>query len=163
MKKFSIGQLTRGALIAALYTAISLLLAPISMGFGGVDLRIAEAFTVLPILLPEAVPALFIGCLLTNIFAGGMLLDILLGSLATLLAALCTRKLRERPIWLAVLPPVVFNMLIVGPMVHFLYAPAIPLVACILSVGAGQAIACYALGIPLLLAVRKLPERLLKS
>ena len=153
-------QLTRGALIAALYTALSALLAPLSMGMDGLQLRVAEALTLLPVLLPEAVPALAVGCLLTNLLLGGALPDILLGTLATLLAGLCTRRLREKPL-LAALPPVLFNALIVGPVVHFVYTPAIPLPLCMLYVGAGQAVACYALGLPLLLGVRRLPERLL--
>ena len=161
--RISTRQLTRGALIAALYTAISLMLAPISMGMEGIDLRIAEAFTLLPVLLPEAVPAVFVGCVLTNLLAGGAMPDIILGSLATLIAALCTRKLRGKSPLIAALPPVVLNLLIVGPMVHYLYTPTIPLPLCMLSVGAGQAISCYALGLPLLAAVRRLPERLLRS
>ena len=84
--------LTRGAIIAALYAAVTLLLAPIS--YGEVQVRIAESLTLLPILLPEAVPALAIGCLLSNILGGATIFDILFGTLATLLAAVCTRKLR---------------------------------------------------------------------
>lgn len=156
-------QLTRGAVIAALYTALSLLLAPISMGKTGIDFRIAESFTLLPVLLPESIPALFIGCLLTNLLAGGALPDILFGSIATLLAAFCTYRLRNRPITIAALPPVLLNLLIVGPIVHYLYMPSIPLLLCMLSVGAGQAVACYALGIPLLFAIRRIPERVLRD
>ena len=87
------GALTRGAIIAALYAAITLLLAPIS--YGEVQVRIAEALTLLPILLPEAVPALTIGCLLANILGGTTIFDILFGTLATLLAAICTRLLSK--------------------------------------------------------------------
>ena len=155
-------QLTRGALIAALYTALSALLAPLSMGMEGIQLRVSEAFTLLPVLLPEATPALAIGCLLTNLLLGGSPYDIVFGTLATLLAALCTRRLRKKPL-VAALPPVVFNALIVGAVVHYAYTPSIPLLLCMLYVGAGQTVACYALGLPMLLGLRRLPERFLQK
>ena len=82
--------LARGAIIAALYTALTVLLAPLS--YGEVQIRFSEAFTLLPILMPEAVPALLVGCLLANILGGCTIFDIVFGSLATLLAALCTRR-----------------------------------------------------------------------
>ena len=85
--------LARGAIIAALYTALTVLLAPLS--YGEVQIRFSEAFTLLPILMPEAVPALLVGCLLANILGGCTIFDIVFGSLATLLAALCTRPARK--------------------------------------------------------------------
>ena len=74
--------LARGAIIAALYTALTVLLAPLS--YGEVQIRFSEAFTLLPILMPEAVPALLVGCLLANILGGCTIFDIVFGSLATL-------------------------------------------------------------------------------
>ena len=103
--------LARGAIIAALYTALTVLLAPLS--YGEVQIRFSEAFTLLPILMPEAVPALLVGCLLSNILGGCTIFDIVFGSLATLLAAVCTRRLRDK-FWLAALMPVLFNGVIVG-------------------------------------------------
>jgi len=157
---FSSRRLTRGAMIAALYAAVSLALAPISMGYNGVELRVAEAFTLLPVLFPEAVPALAAGCLLTNLLAGGTPWDVVFGALATLLAALCTRKLRNRPLWIAALPPVLFNAVIVGIVLRYTLSLNMSLPAWMLIIGAGQAAACYALGIPLTLAARRLPESL---
>ena len=152
------GSLSRAALIAALYAALTLLLAPIS--YGEIQLRISEALTLLPILLPEAVPALAVGCLLANILGGAPVYDIVFGTLATLLAAIATRLLRARP-RLAAAMPVLFNGVIVGAVVHYAYAPVIPLALCMLSVSAGEAAVCFLLG-PLLLSVlRKLPSRLL--
>lgn len=161
-KHFTTRTITRAAIIAALYTALSLLLAPISFGFNGMQLRIAEALTLLPVLLPEAIPGLFIGCLLTNLLGGAALPDIILGSLTTLAAAYLTYRLAKNR-WAAALPPVVLNALIVGPMVHLLYTPEIPLLLCVAYVGLGQAVACYVLGLPLLAAVERLPERALKG
>lgn len=125
-----------GAIIAALYTALTVLLAPLS--YGEVQIRFSEAFTLLPILMPEAVPALLVGCLLSNILGGCSIFDIVFGSLATLLAAVCTRRLRDK-FWLAALMPVLFNGVIVGSVVHFCYSTAIALPLCMLSVAAGEA------------------------
>ena len=119
--------LARGAIIAALYTALTVLLAPLS--YGEVQIRFSEAFTLLPILMPEAVPALLVGCLLSNI--------------------------------LAALMPVLFNGVIVGAVVHFCYSPAIALPLCMLSVAAGEAVACLVVG-PLLISVlRRMPASVL--
>ena len=98
------------AVIAALYAAMTLLLAPIS--YGPIQLRLSEAMTLLPILLPQAVPGLFVGCLIANLYTG-MLTDIIFGSLATLLAAIGTYLLRKKPV-LAAACPVIANGVIVG-------------------------------------------------
>ena len=88
--------LTRGAIIAALNAAVTLLLAPIS--YGQVQIRLSECLTLLPVLLPEAIPALAVGCLLANILGGASIFDIVFGTLATLLAAICTRCLRSNKV-----------------------------------------------------------------
>ena len=149
-------RLARGAVIAALYTALTLLLAPIS--YGQLQVRLSEALTLLPILLPEAVPALAIGCLLSNILGGCTIFDIVFGTLATLLAALCTRRLRGK-FWLAAAMPVVFNGVIVGAVVHYCYSPAFPLLLCMLTVAIGEAIACIIVGPLLIGALRRIPGR----
>ena len=152
--------LARGAIIAALYAATTLLLAPIS--YGEIQVRLSESLTLLPILLPEAVPALTIGCLLANVLGGCTIFDIVFGTLATLLAALCTRRLRERQL-LASAMPVLFNGVIVGAIVHFAYAPVIPLPLCMLSVALGEAISCMLLGPIVLRAVNRIPSKMLHS
>ena len=149
-------RLARGAVIAALYTALTLLLAPIS--YGQLQVRLSEALTLLPILLPEAVPALAIGCLLSNILGGCTIFDIVFGTLATLLAALCTRRLRGK-FWFAAAMPVVFNGVIVGAVVHYCYSPAFPLPLCMLTVAIGEAIACMIVGPLLIGALRRIPGR----
>ena len=150
--------LARGAIIAALYAVLTLLLQPLS--YGEVQIRFSEALTLLPILMPEAVPALAVGCLLSNVLGGCMIVDIVFGTLATLLAALCTRRLRER-FWLAALMPVLFNGVIVGAVVHYCYAPMIALPLCMLSVAAGEAVACLVVGPVLLRVLRRVPAALL--
>ena len=152
--------LTRGAIIAALYAAITLLLAPIS--YGEVQIRIAESLTLLPILLPEAIPALTIGCLLANVLGGCTIFDIVFGTLATLLAAICTRRLRGHQL-LASVMPVLFNGVIVGAVVHYAYAPVIALPLCMLFVALGEAVACMLLGPIVLRAVTRIPSKMLHS
>lgn len=108
-------SLCLSAIIAALYAALTLLLAPIS--YGNIQCRVSEAFTVLPMVLPQSIPGLFVGCLIANIFnPSPSIFDIVFGSLTTLLAAYGTYKLRNKPI-LAAACPVVANGLIVGTMV----------------------------------------------
>ena len=117
----SVRAVVRAAMIAAIYVVLTLIFQPIS--FGAIQFRIAEALTLLPILCAEAVPGLFIGCLLANILGGGRWCDGVLGSLATLLAAVASRRLRRRPLLAAVMPTI-FNGLIVGPVVYFAYVRA---------------------------------------
>ena len=150
--------LVRAALIAALYTVLTLLLQPLS--YGEVQIRFSEALTLLPILLPEAVPALAVGCLLANILGGCTIFDIVFGTLATLLAALCTRRLRNR-FWLAALMPVLFNGVIVGAVVHYCYAPVFPLPLSMLSVAAGEAVACLVVGPLLIRVMQRIPQELM--
>ena len=151
--------LVRGAIIAAIYTALTLLFAPIS--YGEVQIRIAESLTLLPVLLPEAVPALAVGCLLANVLGGCTIFDIVFGTLATLLAAITARQLRNR-LRLAMLMPVLFNGVIVGAVVHFAYAPVIPLPLCMIFVAAGEAVACCVLGPIVLKMLRRLPGELME-
>ena len=139
-------SLCLSALIAALYAALTLLLAPIS--YGSLQCRISEAMTILPILLPQAIPGLFVGCLIANLYTG-VITDILFGSLATLLAALGTYLLRKKPL-LAAACPVVSNGLIVGMVLSF--TQGLPLALTMLQVAAGE-VAAVALGMLILLPV----------
>ena len=120
------------AVIAALYAAMTLLLAPIS--YGPIQLRLSEAMTLLPILLPQAVPGLFVGCLIANLYTG-MLTDIIFGSLATLLAAIGTYLLRKKPL-LAAACPVAANAVIVGLVLSLSFN--LPVALTMLEVGIGE-------------------------
>ena len=135
--------LARSALIAALYALLVLAFAPLS--FGPVQFRVAEAMTLLPWLFPEAIPGLFVGCLVSNLFGGLGIVDMVFGSLATLAAAWLTRRMPNL-IWAAV-PPVLVNALVVGTYLSFLLD--VPLGATILYVGLGEAGVCFLLGVPL--------------
>ena len=156
MKNLSTRRLVRGAIIAALYAVFTLALSAIS--YGAVQVRVSEAMTLLPILFPEAVAGVTLGCLLANLLGGSMLPDIVFGTLATFLAAVMTRKLRAK-LFPAAMMPVLFNGFIVGAVVHYCYAPEMALVLCMLSVAAGEAIACLILGPIFLKALSKLPDK----
>ena len=109
MRKFTIRDLTLAALIAALYVVLTFAL-PLPP-YSGVQLRVAEAMKVLPFLFPAATPGLFVGCILVNLFSP-FPLDVVCGSAATLIACLLTQRAPNR--WLASLPPVLCNAVIVG-------------------------------------------------
>ena len=152
--------LARSGVTAALYALLTLALAPISYGL--VQCRVSEAMCVLPWFSSAAVPGLFAGCLLANLIAGAPLYDVVFGSLATLLAALLTRWMRRCGLsrYLAPLPSVVLNAVIVGTLLYYVYELPVSLPLAMLSVGAGQAVACYGLGIPLLLALERFGGKL---
>lgn len=136
-------------MIAALYTGLTFVLAPIS--FGPVQFRVSEALTLLPFCLPEAVPGLFVGCLISNMLGGFGITDIILGSAATLAAAWVTAKMPNA--WLAALPPVVINAVVVGAYIALLSST--PVIWSMLYIGASQAVICYAIGIPLILYIKR--------
>lgn len=150
MRNKKIQYLTVSAMIAAVYLALTMLFYAIS--FSPMQSRLAEALTVLPYFTPLAIPGLFVGCLISNILGGNGIWDIIFGSLATLLSAFLTYKLtfgRPRRKWLAPLPPVLINAVVIGAMLSVLYE--LPLFVTMLEVGVGQIIACYVAGFPLML------------
>ena len=158
----NIRKIVRAGLIAAVYVALCLALAPLS--YGPVQVRVSEALTLLPVLCPEAVIGVTLGCLIANLFTG-MWLDVVVGTTATLLAALATRRLRNvrfkgLPV-AASLPPVLFNAVLVGAELTLLYLPAgSPFAAYAInmaSVGAGQLVSCCGLGLLLVWAIERNP------
>ena len=148
--------LVRAAVIAALYVAITWMIAPFGLsGMNAIQLRVSEALTVLPYFTPAAVPGLALGCLLANIITGAALPDIIFGTLATLLGAMGTRLLR-RWRYLAPLPPVLFNTLIIPFVIKFAYvdvAESLPFL--FITVGLGELLSAGVLGIFLLLVLEK--------
>ena len=144
--------LIQAGLIAALYAALTVLLGAIS--YGPVQLRVAEAMTVLPALTPAAVPGLFAGCLISNMLGPYGAFDMITGSLATLTAAFCSYTLSNKPL-LVPLPPVIINGIVIGSMLYYVYGVPFSLAACIGWVALGQFISCYIMEYPLLLVFRK--------
>lgn len=136
-------------MIGALYALLTIILAPIS--YGMVQVRVAEMLMILPFFTPAAVPGLFVGCLIANIYGGYGILDIVFGSLATLLAAYLVTKIKNK--FLVPLPPVIINAAIIGIVLHLVLG--LPLYLTVAWVGVGQTVACYGLGLPLLLLLEK--------
>ena len=146
--------LTQAAIIAAVYVIITMIFAPIS--YGQIQVRISEALTILPFFTPAAIPGLFVGCLLANIFGGEGPLDIIFGSLATFLAAYLSYKMPRR--YLVPAPPVIINAIVIGFVLYF--AINVPLVMTMGWVGLGQLIACYGIGYPLMLILERYEHKI---
>jgi len=159
--RFTTKQLAIAGIIAAIYTVMSLLSSVFGIAYGPIQCRFSEALTVLPFFLPEAIPGLFIGCVVSNIMSTVGPLDLILGSLATLLAALWTSRVRNK--WMAPLPPVLCNAVIIGAMiawyeVGFTDAFWGMFAFNALTVGIGQMIACYGLGLLLMKVLDRIPS-----
>ena len=155
MKNLSVRRLVRCAVIAALYVVVCLVLAPFS--YGAVQVRVAEALCLLPVFGAEYIVGVTLGCFLANLL-GSTVVDVVFGTLATLLACLVTYKLRDiRVKGLAIpasLPPVVFNMIIVGAFeITFFFSDGAPTamlaVFNAVTVGIGELISCTILGVAL--------------
>lgn len=151
--------MTQGALIAALYVAFSFI--AYSFGLSGnavVQMRLSEMLTVLPAFMPAAIPGLAIGCLLTNLLTGCAVWDVIFGTLATLLGAIGTFLLRKNK-WLAPLPPILANTIILPPVLATVYGGAtIPVF--ILTVGLGEIVCCGILGEILVFFMKKYQGKL---
>ena len=153
--------MAQAAMIAALYVALTYVFAPIS--FSEVQVRIAEALTILPVFTPAAIPGLFIGCLLGNIMGGALVPDILLGSLATLIGAFFTWKLRKANPFRAPVPPIVANTLIVPFVLKYAYGVDLPIPFMMLTVGAGEVLSCGVLGMLRYFALKKNSEKIFRT
>ena len=116
--------ITRGAIVAAMYVALTYLASMLGLSSGVIQFRISEALCVLPIFMPEAIPGLAIGCLLSNALTGCVFWDVVFGTVATLIGAVgayLLRKLPTRLIWLATLPTVLANAIIVPFVLLYAY------------------------------------------
>ncbi|MDE6419774.1 MAG: QueT transporter family protein [Lachnospiraceae bacterium] len=153
MKNKRILFLTQAAMIAALYVVFTLIAAALGLSSMQVQIRFSEALTILPYFTPAAIPGVFIGCLLSNILAGGALLDIIFGSLATLIAAVGTYLLRRQK-WLAPLPPIMANTLVVPFVLKAAYGIG-PVWLSFITVGAGELLSAGVLGMLLLFVLEK--------
>ena len=150
-------RLVQGGAIAALYAGLTLAFAPI--GFGPLQLRVAEALTVLPFFTPAAIPGLFVGCIISNILGGCVPADIIFGSIATLLGAYFSYKLRSNR-WLVPLPPVIANTVIVPFVLYYAYGVNLPIPLMMVTVGIGEVISCVVLGMILLTALSRYGNRI---
>lgn len=153
--KQKIRFLTQAALIAALYVVLTMLSALFGLASGAIQVRLSEALTILPAFTPAAVPGLFIGCLLANTLSGALPWDIVFGSLATLLGAFGTYLLRRCSRWLAPLPPILANMLVVPVVLKRVYGFEDAYWFLVVTVGVGEVVSAGVLGMLLYYAVAR--------
>ena len=164
MASISTRKIAYAGVIAALYATLTVALSFI--GYGPIQFRVAEALCILPFFFPAAAPGLFVGCIVANLLSPYGVLDIVAGSAATLLAALCTMQLgrvnRDAIAIkaLACFPPVIVNAVVIGAVIAwsstgggnaFWHTFAITG----LQVGGGQFVVLYAIGLPLMIYLPK--------
>ena len=157
MKKQRTLFITKAALIAALYVVLTGVSAMFNLSSGVIQLRLSEALTILPIFTPAAIPGLFFGCALSNFLYGALPLDVLFGSIATLIGAFGTYYIGRVSKYLAPIPPILANTVIVPLVLKYVYclSGGIPFFA--LTVFIGEVLSCGVLG---LLLMRVMPKHL---
>ena len=151
-------KLTRGAVIAALYTALTYLCTLFGLSSGVIQLRVSEALCILPAFMPEAIPGLFIGCIISNLISACAPWDVVFGSIATLIGAFGAYLLRKVPYklgWMITLPNILSNTLIVPFILINVYGAEEGLFFLIGTVGAGEIISAGILGSVLYYTLRK--------
>ena len=154
MKKIDVKTLTIGGAIAALYVVLTLVANAFGLASGAIQVRLSEALTILPCFTPAAVPGLTVGCILANLVTGCAPWDVVFGSLATLIGAVGTYLLRKKPL-LAWISPVLSNAIIVPIVLQKVYGVPDSFWYLMLTVGAGEVIACGILGLLLYKALEK--------
>ncbi len=140
-------DLTQGAMIAALYVVLTFIANLAGLASGVIQVRLSEALTILPVFTAAAVPGLAIGCVLANLLTGCAIWDVVFGSLATLIGAVGTRLLRGQSPVLAVLPPILSNIIIVPLVLQRVYGVEDAYWYLAMTVGAGEIISCGVLGL----------------
>lgn len=151
-------RLVQAAMIAALYVVLTFIANALGLASQAIQVRFSEALTILPYFTPAAIPGLFIGCLLSNILTGCAIPDIIFGSLATLIAAVYTHKLRSHK-WLAPIPPIVANAIVVPFVLLYAYGVG-PLWLSFITVTIGEIISCGILGMLLLFTLSRYRRQL---
>ena len=143
-----------GALIAAMYVALTYLAAQFGLSSGVIQLRLSEALCVMPIFTAAAIPGLALGCFLANALTGAVVLDVVMGAIATLIGAVGTYLLRRRPL-LALLPPIAANTVIVPFVLRYGYGMPDAIWYMMGTVGAGEVLSVGVLGFLLYLSLRR--------
>ena len=140
---------TQGALIAAIYVVLTEIATLANLSSGFIQFRISEALCILPIFMPAAVPGLFVGCFISNLLVPQVAIwDVIFGSFATLIGAIGARMLRNLPDkfkWVATLPTIIANMIIVPLVLIFAYGESTSFLILMISVGIGE-IVCAGIG-----------------
>ncbi len=138
--------ITQAAMIAAIYVVLTYFINAFDLASGAIQVRISEALTILPVFTPAAIPGLFLGCLLSNFLTGAVIWDVIFGSIATLIGAAGTYLLRKHK-WLAPIPPVISNTVIVPFILSYAYGLPDSIPYMMVTVGIGEVISCYILGL----------------
>ena len=146
--------LCQGALIAAMYVALTYLAAQFGLSSGVIQLRLSEALCVMPIFTAAAIPGLALGCFLANALTGAVVLDVVMGAIATLIGAVGTYLLRRRPL-LALLPPIAANTVIVPFVLRYGYGFPDAIWYMMTTVGIGEVLSVGVLGFLLYLSLRR--------
>ena len=154
MKNSKAVYVATAASVAALYVVLTFISSLFGLSSGVIQIRISEALTILPAFTPAAIPGLFIGCILSNLLTGGLILDVVFGSIATLIGAVGTYLLRKKK-WLVSLPPIISNILIVPLILRYVYGAPDAYLFMVGTVGAGEIVSCGILGMILYFAVDK--------
>ena len=150
-------KLVTGGLIAALYVVLTVLAAQFNLASGAIQVRFSEALTIMPVFTVAAVPGLAIGCVLANLLTGCAAWDVVFGSLATLIGAVGTRLLKDKPL-LAWIPPVLSNMAIIPIILIKVYAVPDAWWFLLLTIGAGEVLSCGVLGLLLWRSLKNIPQ-----
>ena len=145
MRSKRVKYVTQAAMIAAIYVVLTMFISAFNLASGAIQIRISEALTVLPAFTPAAIPGLFIGCFISNLLSGGLILDVIFGSLATLIGACGTYLLRKWK-WAVPIPPIISNVLIVPFVLAYVYNIPGGVPYFMVTVGIGQIISCGVLG-----------------
>lgn len=148
--------ITSAAMIAALYVVLTYLSSLFGLSSGAIQVRLSEALCVMPYFTSAAIPGLFVGCLLANLLTGGCVLDLIFGSIATLLGAVIARYLRKHE-FLIPIPTILANALIVPLVLIYGYGIIMPYLYLFLTVGAGEVISCLVFGLLLLKVLKRIP------
>ena len=159
MKRSSILYLTRGAAICALYVALTYLASLLGIASGVIQFRLSEMLCILPIFFPEAIVGLTLGCAIANFLTGAVVWDVIFGAVATLIGALGAwflRKLPEKLKFIATLPTVLANMIIVPFVLIYAYGAAESYPFLMLTVGIGETVTAAVLGTSLYYTFKKI-------
>ncbi len=154
-QSLKVRRLVEAAMIAAIYTVLTYAAAALNLAYQGVQFRFSEALTILPVFTSAAIPGLFVGCLIGNILGGAILPDIIVGSIATLLGAVFTYLLRNHSKWLAPLPPILANTILIPFVLYYGYQILLPIPFQMLTVGIGEVLSCGILGMIVYTALNK--------
>lgn len=155
----SVKYIAIGGIIAAMYVVLTYVCSLMGLSSGAVQVRFSEALCILPCFMPAAIPGLFVGCLLSNLLTGCALWDVVFGSLATLIGACGTYLLRKNR-FLAAVPPIMANTIIVPFVLRLVYEVPDAMWFLFLTVFIGEFISIGILGELLYSVIKKYGRRL---